>query len=398
MITSDVLTIRQHFPSVQTPTSSYWVYEQIKAIQKMGKSFVVIAPQPYIPSIIRRKTKYPTSLKKKGVYNDILVFRPIHFRIPNYKLYGVTNYFLRKAIVKVIADISFKLIHAHFGNDGVAALPLRKKYNVPLITSFYGYDLSDQLEVLKSYYKDLAIHGDLFLALSQDMKNDLLKAGFHEDKIVVHHLGVNFMEIDKYYKIKQIEEVKTFLIVARFSERKGIHDAIKAFSKALTVFPNILLKVVGNGEYKESLFRLVSELNINKNVIFIDNFQSDNPRRIVLEEMALCDVFVLTSYTTSDGSKEGTPIVLMEAQAMAKPCISTYHAGIPEIIIHEKTGILVEERDINGIENAIIKLIKNKALARKMGEEGRLHMKLDFDNKKQNKILNQIYSNMCKNI
>ena len=92
----DVLTIRQHFPSTTTPTSSYWVYEQIKGLVIKDVSFKVISPQPFIPSFLRSKSKYPTILPIQDNYNDIDVIRPIHFRIPNYKLYEFTNWSLNK--------------------------------------------------------------------------------------------------------------------------------------------------------------------------------------------------------------------------------------------------------------------------------------------------------------
>ncbi len=392
----DVLTIRQHFPSSFAPTSSYWVFEQIRDLSEMGVNFAVISPQPYIPDMFRPKSKYPEALPYNDVFKGVSIFRPIHFRIPKYKFYSITNKFLSDALVRSSKNIGFRLIHAHFGNDGVAAMKIKKMFNVPLITSFYGYDLSDELEALLPFYKKFRFEGDLFLALSQDMKRDLLNIGFPEEKIVIHHLGINFSEIDKFSVKRYSDNVNNFLIVARFTERKGIHDSILAFRNVIRKYPKKTLRIVGNGPYKSKLVTLVEELKISENVVFVDNFKTSNPRQTVLNEIANCDAFLLTSYITEKGSKEGTPIVLMEAQALGKPCIGTKHAGIPEIVLNNHSGLLVRERDIDGITNALLKLIEYPEMAKNMGENGKEHIKKEFNNSIQSIRLNNIYRSVLK--
>jgi glycosyltransferase involved in cell wall biosynthesis len=388
---SDVLTIRQHFPSVLAPTSSYWVYEQIRDLMEKGVKFNVISPQPYIPQLFRSKSKYHKQLPFDDKFENVRVIRPIHFRIPNYKFYSITNRFLSDCILKAAKGLNFKLIHAHFGNDGVASIALKKKYNVPLITSFYGYDLSDQLNVLKPFYCKLIKAGDLFLALSEDMKSDLIKIGFPEEKIKIHHLGINMRELENQFVLKPKNKLFTFTVVARFSERKGIHDTISAFSKVANTHEKVQLRIVGDGPYKRKLLDLVNNLKLTDKVVFVNNFIAKNPRQTVLKEIANCNVFMLNSYTTVSGSKEGTPIVLMEAQAMGKPCISTFHAGIPEVVLHNQTGILVNERDINEIANSMVTFIYNRSLVNNMGNNSYIHICNEFNNEAQIKKLIDIY-------
>jgi len=390
---TDILTIRQYFPSEVNPTSSYWVMEQIKGIEKYGLTSIVVSPTPKLPNFIRKKlskkyTKPSNSFKK---FMGIHIIRPGYFRIPKYKFYSLTNLLLQRSILKGSKNLNPKLIHAHFGNDGVAAIPLKKKLSIPLIISFYGYDLSDQLPILLPYYKKLIKEGDLFLALSVDMQNDLLKIGFPENKIKIHHLGIQIDDLVKKSKKGKKQNEFTFLIVARFSERKGIHDSIIAFSKVILQYPTIKLRIVGDGEYRFKLVKLVLDLKLTESITFINNFNLPNPRETVLEEMANCDVFMLTSYLTPNGSKEGTPVVLMEAQAIGKPCIGTFHAGIPEVIINNETGILCKERDIGEITQAMITLLENKVLYKKYSINALEHIQKSFNNKIQMKKLYEIY-------
>ena len=107
--------------------------------------------------------------------------------------------------------------------------------------------------------------------------------------------------------------------------------------------------------------------------------------------MSKADVFILCSYTTKNGTKEGTPVVLMEAQACGLPCIATKHAGIPEIIINGETGILINENNSEEIYNAILTLYNNNELLHNMGEKGRENIINNFNYKKQMNKLDIIY-------
>lgn len=391
MHNTNVITVRQHFPSKYLPTSSFWVYEQVRDLTNKGFSFTVISPQPYVPKFFRQGSKYPNQLPINDSFNGVEVIRPVHLRIPKYKFYRYTNWSLNRVISKYGSRYNAQLIHAHFGNDGIAALKLKKQLKIPLITSFYGYDVSDQLLVLNKFYKNLINKGDMFLALSEDMKKDLINIGFPKNKIHIHHLGINLEEIDEYIKSKKRDKKFTFLIVARFEERKGIHDTINAFYKLTGINCNVELRIVGRGSFTPKLLKLVKKLGIEEMVSFIDNYITDNPRATVLNEMANCDVLLLNSYVTSTGSKEGTPIVLMEAQAMCKPCIGTKHAGIPEIVLDGRTGIIVKERDIEGIYNAMLTMVNNPNLISKFGINGRNHIKKEFNNVIQQKRLSELY-------
>jgi len=387
-----VITVRQHFASTEKPTSSYWVYEQIDALKKKGIEFFVVSPQPYLPKILRNIFKIKAkSLPINDSFREIKIKRPFHFRIPNYKYYFITNHFLSVSIKNNVPSGSYLLIHAHFGNDGVASLPLKRRLKIPLITSFYGYDLGSQLSVLKSYYRKLSKDGDLFLALSQNMVEDLINIGFPKHKIRVHHLGVNIDEVRSYLINVKKNNKLTFTIGARLNENKGIQDAIMGFSLTVKKYANIELRIVGGGKYEENLRQLVCELNLNGKIIFINNLSQQNPRKILLEEFAKSDIVILTSYTTKDGSKEGTPVVLMEAQAMGKPCIATRHAGIPEVVLDNETGFLVEERDVLGISDAMIKFKENPDLIIRFGINALKHINDNFNNCKQHEKLNNIY-------
>jgi len=286
-----VVQVRDYYPSKYTPTSSTWIYDIVFNLKKHGLNSLVISPVPYIPKFLSIKSYgYRSSYVSKDIekYEGTDVIRPLYFKIPFSMFPFFTFWNLSNTIYSTIKNKSKpKLIHAHFGKNGVASLKLQSEMNIPLITSFYGFDVSKPPSFIKKQYRKLGHTGTLFLALSIDMKNDLIKLGFPEDKIIVHYLGIdtkNFKPVEKKNNKKF-----TFLIVARFNEKKGIQDVITAFS--MIANNNMELVIIGDGPYKNNLENLVFKYNLFEKVKFINNFEHDNPRALVLEQIQNCDVF-----------------------------------------------------------------------------------------------------------
>lgn len=88
--------------------------------------------------------------------------------------------------------------------------------------------------------------------------------------------------------------------------------------------------------------------------------------------------FVQHSVTAAGGDFEGTPVAVLESQATALPVIATRHAGIPGVVIHNETGLLWEERDVEAMTNNMLCIIEENGLAKRMGEAGRKRVKENF--------------------
>lgn len=397
----NVLVIRDYYPSVNNPTSSTWVYNQVIELQEMGFKPLVISPTPINPlkKVFRTKFRlydYPSVHYEN--YKDTTVIRPPYVKIPRNKLKGFTLRSLANTISKYGDLPNIKLIHAHFGQNGVAALPLKQKLEVPLVTSFYGYDSGRLSHLFKNHYKELTCQGDVFLALSYDMKNDLLKLGFPEEKVLVHRLGIDLTKFSTEDPKKRSDF--TMLTVARFSETKGIQYVLKALHLFINNNPEekdrIKYRVIGGGSFENKIKELVEKLNLSSNVSIINNLGLVDGRDIVLREMKNCDLFVLASSTSSSGGKEGTPVVLMEAQACGKPCISTFHAGIPEVVLNNKTGILVNQHSHEEIANAISNLYFDNSKRLFYGMNAKEHIQFNYNQKLQMSELDHIYNRFLK--
>ncbi|MCK4663282.1 MAG: glycosyltransferase [Bacteroidales bacterium] len=396
----DLIAVREYYPDEKNPGNSVWAYDQVIGLQKNGLNSLVISPTPVIPFFIRYLKKYkyrPKSLNKICNYRGTEVIRPAYLKLPGsiFRHFNISS--LTKPIYNTGKNYKPKLIHAHFGRNGVASIALKKKLNIPLVTGFYGDDVGvgQHKDFLKILYKKLIIEGDLFIALSNNMKLDLIDIGFPAEKIVILHLGIN---IDLLKPTQKEENRKVvFTTVGRFHKFKGGQDTLSAFSKVYSIHKNIELHIVGDGYYINNLKNQVKSLNLEDSVVFINNFVSQNPRKVVLDEISNCDVFLLTTFQNESGVKTGTPVVLMEAQAYAKPCISTLYAGIPEIVKNNETGFIVKQRDIDGIARSMIRFIEDKELRSSFGEEGRKHIMNEFNQKKQMKKRADLYKQIIKN-
>ncbi len=98
------------------------------------------------------------------------------------------------------------------------------------------------------------------------------------------------------------------------------------------------------------------------------------------------------SVTPETGEKEGTPLSILEAGAAGLPVVSTFHAGIPEAVIHNQTGFLTEEYDIAKMAEYMIELAKKPDLAQQMGEVGRDHIKNTYNLNRQIQKLADVIS------
>jgi len=341
------------------------------------------------------------------IYEEITAIKKYHVLVltkkrENKDLYPYKNVYVckntinpTKELAEIIKKNNVKLIHVKFGTSALQYLELKKLTGVPLVVSFHGYDASGVLNnpvVLKKYKNKLFRKADHIIAVSQKLKNNLVKTGCPESKITVLWSGI---DLEKFYykprKINRNEPVK-ILSIARLTSGKGLTYLIKAFAKVVKVRPNTELLIIGEGTLKSKLNKQISDLNL-KHKIKIKDFV---PHYKVPEIMHRHHIFCLPSVKKSDGTEEGTPNVLKEAQATGMPVVATYHSGIPHIITDGKNGFLVKEKNVKQLADRLIYLIDHPEIWPDMGQYGRTHMEKNFDKFKQAKKLEKIYAKLMK--
>lgn len=273
------------------------------------------------------------------------------FRLREWEICGAAKGSMQREIRALAPD----LIHAHFGPSGLAILPYAKRIDVPLVTTFHGFDASSYLRY-RSYLLDLKklfSYSDI-VTVSDEIKKNLLKLGADVNKIHRHYIGVPMNRFSMKTRRSIADKVLLgerirFLQVSNFVEKKGHEYTIEAFSHLLRDFPACELVFVGEGPTQARCRDLVKELSMEQQVQFLGHQDTQFVSNIMHES----DCFLHHSVTSKSGDKEGIPTVIMEAMATGMPVISTRHSGIPELIRHKTDGILVDEMDIQSYVEAL---------------------------------------------
>lgn len=301
-----------------------------------------------------------------------------------------TGYYLSGYFKKTLKKNNVKLFHAHFGDVGARYLKLKKILNIPMVTTFYGYDVSmiPRIPYWKKRYIQLFHESELFLTEGSHMKEKLIEIGCPEDKIIVQHLGVDIKKFRFSLRMPPEDGSITILIAGSFKEKKGILYAIKAFSKVKESHPNIKLRILGDGPMRDQIESLIKESGISDSVTLL-GYQSHS---VFINEAANAHIFMLPSITAQDGDTEGgAPIAIIEAQASGLPVISSYHADIPEVVVDGKSALLAPEKDVETLAEHLEYLVERPEVWEMMGRSGRKHVEEEYNLMTQVEKLEKIY-------
>ena len=206
--------------------------------------------------------------------------------------------------------------------------------------------------------------------VSNKMKEVLLNLGCPEDKLVLNTYGPD----DSFFSLRPEYKQRHFVAVGRFVPKKAPHLTIQAFKKVVEKFPDAKLVMAGDGNLLEECRTLSAALGLKDNIVFAGVLNKEEIKILFQNSIA----FVQHSVVAETGDSEGTPVAILEAQAAALPVISTYHAGIPDVVLNGETGLLVEEHDVEGMSKNMIRILEEEGLAKRLGEAGRKRVKRKF--------------------
>jgi colanic acid/amylovoran biosynthesis glycosyltransferase len=288
-----------------------------------------------------------------------------------------------------------QLIHAHFGDRGVLMLGTARRYNIPLVTTFYGYDVS-KLPLEEKWVprlKWLFEHGDVFLAEGPVLRQKLIELGCPPEKARVHHLGVDVRRIPFQTRQAPTGPVK-LLMAASFREKKGLRYGLEAFARlANRRKGSVQLTIIGDGPLKDELRDLAKAYG----VMHLIRWLGYQPHDVFLREALDAHLFISPSVVASDGDTEGgAPVAIIEAQATGLPILATTHADIPEVTRPDKSAFLVPERDVDALEERLEFLVDHPELWEAMGQAGRRHVTAEFNATEQGKRLELIYREVMR--
>lgn len=288
-----------------------------------------------------------------------------YFRLRS-AFFGGENLFDKFVLRRNLKKNNIEVGLAEYGTTGALCYEVFEELKIPLVIHFHGYDASLK-QVIRKYevrYKLMFAYASSIVAVSQEMKGDLIALGANPAKVFVNPYGPSgiFLSSERIP-----EKPYAFLHVGRFTEKKAPAIMIKAFALCLKSYPAVRLWMIGEGALLENCQKLTKSLGIAGNVFFLGK---QSPEEI-MKTMKKAFAFTLHSVRSEDGDKEGTPVSILEAMAVGLPVISTSHAGIKDVVLHEKTGYLVEEHDVISMARYMMDLLSNPEKASAFGQKGR---------------------------
>jgi colanic acid/amylovoran biosynthesis glycosyltransferase len=290
-----------------------------------------------------------------------------------------------------------ELIHAQFGLSGALVLPLARALKIPLIVHFRGADatVSEAYARYSSlnhwiYFRRreaLKRETQLFITVSKFIKNKILEQGFPAERIITHYHGV---DVKKFKPDPEILRKSIVLFVGRLTEKKGCEYLIDAMAQVQAQKPDIELILIGDGPLKTNLEAMAAKS--------LKRFQflGVQSATVVRAWMNCASLLIAPSVTAAQGDSEGLPNVVLEAQAMGLPVVSTIHAGIPEAVIHGETGFLSPERDSQSLAHFSLRLFQDADLWQSFSLKGQKHMYHNFNREIQTKSLEEIYTGVIR--
>ena len=295
---------------------------------------------------------------------------------------GISGF--KKALQAIMEEGPLDLVHVHGGHE-LLFLARKRVGRAPFVFTNHGYH-SDSFGL--SYKTASWICNrvaEKVICVSEFEGQKMLKRGLSPEKLSVIHNGVaeekQQFEPDELYRRFSLPKDKILIgTVARLVKIKGIGYLIDAFRGVVQRFPNAHLVIVGTGEELASLKEQAEDLA--PQVSFTGYVKEAQAL------MGLLDIFVLPSLVEPFG------MVAAEAMACVKPVVGTDVGGIPEIVVPQKTGLLVPPGDARALEEGLIELMEDPQKRERFGRNGRQRFEENFTIEKMGARTLELYGKL----
>ena len=279
------------------------------------------------------------------------------------------------------------LVHAHFINDGLDAVRIGRRLDIPVLTTVHGHDITKHRNAVaqSSTTRRFFERVDGIIAVSEFIAKQALARGCPENKLQQHYIGI---DLDRFTQQKDESEQPSLLFVGRLVEKKGCTYLLQAMAHLQKRFPDLRLTIIGEGELKPALQQEAVSRQLNV------RFTGAATAAEIRQQLTHCWVFVAPSITAANGDTEGLGMVFLEAQALQTPVVSFRSGGLVEAVEEEKTALLSAEKDVSGLTENIARLLESSTLRQNMGTEGRKRVEENFDVRKQCAKLETIYAKL----
>jgi len=369
-----VLFILTLFPRHEKEIFNPWMIETIKRLRERGVEVTVYVPSyrglgdhlyQGIPvkrfryffrrwEILSHDETVPDQIRRNKLFALLVI---------PYLIFGTLG------LRKLCRREKFDIIHVHWPfPHGIFGYFAGRWACSPVINQFHGVELSwvaRKMPFFIPFLRWVIARSALVIANSSHTRTAIERIS-QKARVEVMPYGSPVPEpVGQWQAEKDPRRRRKVLFVGRLVERKGVPWLIRALKEIDCPFP-VELDIVGSGPEEEALHTLARELDLAGKVNFTGKISSDKLNKYY----SACDCFVLPAVVDSEGNTEGLGVVLIEALSFRKPVVASALGGIVDVINHEKTGLLVPEKDSPALAAAITRVLTDEELARRLGEEG----------------------------
>ncbi len=299
-----------------------------------------------------------------------------------YWLYGLAYAAEACLVARWMAQQGARHLHVHFGNASATVGVLVKQLNnCHLSYTIHGPDEFD--DVPGQHLALKMAQADDVVCISQFAKGQLMRISdpAHWDKLQVCRLGVDPAQFTYSVRDAGTSAVK-LLCVGRLSSAKAQILLVQACANLRDEGLDFSLTLVGDGPDRARIEKAIEQLQLGDRIVLTGALN----QAAVRAHFARADIFVLPSLA------EGIPVVLMEAMSSGVPCISTPVNGIPELIQHERTGLLATPGDLDSLTTQLRRLIREPELRRSLAQAAHTKVLANFDLGRNVARLGQIFA------
>lgn len=297
----------------------------------------------------------------------VLVFRPREF----IKALGILVLALHLARSLTLQGQRPDHIRAHFlFSASLAAMWLARFLDAPFSITCH----TTEIQLPTSLIHHAVREATFVAAITNETRQFVRGIRGDEENVYIIRNGIDLTQFS-YEHDPDREGVPLILGVGSLRDKKGFDSLIQACALLQQQGLPFNCEIIGDGPERAALEALLAHLNLTEAV----HLAGSKPFSEVLQAFRKATLFVMPSRRPQRSTRDGLPTVIIEAMAAGVPVIATDFAGIPDLVIHEETGLLVPPEDFQALADAMKRIIEDAELGVKLAQGGRLRVGQKFD-------------------
>jgi glycosyltransferase involved in cell wall biosynthesis len=264
--------------------------------------------------------------------------------------------------------------HVHFANRAAhTAIFLNEISKIRFSVTAHGQDFMKDLGN-DDLLREICAAAE-FVAAETDYSRDLLRERCPDSAEKIYRV-YNGIDLERFRDVQAPggSAVPHIVSIGRLVAFKGFDHLIDACGELTRRGLDFTCEIIGDGPLRDYLQEKIDRLKLSPRVKLLGSLSQGT----VMEKLRAADIFALASVTDREGASDVFPTVIIEAMATARPVVSTRLAGIPELVVHGETGLLLAPGDASALAQALGQLIRHSELRWRYGDAGRARIEQHF--------------------